>query len=59
MPRQLRLFRLNDMLYYALCLSDRSNTAAVLFACCSSGWTTTTGRMLGPKVGNSINSLFT
>jgi len=30
------------------------NTEAVLFACISSGWATTTGRLLGPKVGNSI-----
>jgi len=26
----------------------------VLFACLSSGWATITGRMLGPKMGNSI-----
>jgi len=30
-----------------------------LFAGLSSGWTTTKGRLLGPKVGNSINSLIT
>jgi len=30
------------MLYYTLCLSYHSNTEAVLFACLSSGWTTTT-----------------
>jgi len=27
--------------------------------CLSSGWVTTTGRLLGFKMGNSINSLFT
>jgi len=45
------------MLYYALCLSYYSNTEAVLFACLSSGWANTTGRLLGPKVGNSIKCL--
>jgi len=39
---------------YALWLSYHSNTEAVLFACLSSGWATTTGRLLGPKFGNSI-----
>jgi len=29
------LLRLNQMLYYALCLSYHSNTEAVLFACIS------------------------
>jgi len=33
------------------------NTEAVLFACLSSGWATTTGRLLGPKVRNSIKCL--
>jgi len=47
------LLRLNQMLY-ALCLSYHSNAEAVLFACLLSGWTTTTGRLLGLKVGNSI-----
>jgi len=42
---------------YALCLSYHSNTEAVLFVCLSFGWTTTTGRLLGPKVGNSIKCL--
>jgi len=32
--------------YYALCLSCHSKTEAVLFACLSSGWATTTGRLL-------------
>jgi len=50
------LLCLNQMLY-ALCLSYHSNTD-VLFACLSSGWATKTGRMLGPKVGNSIKCLF-
>jgi len=51
------LLCLNQILYalYALCLSYHSNTEAVLFACLSSGWTTTTGRLLGTKVGNSIS----
>jgi len=41
-----------------LCLSYHSNTeAAVLFACLSSGWATTTGILLGPKVRNSIKCL--
>jgi len=31
---------LNEMLYYALCLSYHSNTEAILFACLSSGWAT-------------------
>jgi len=51
------LFRLNQMLHHALCLSYHSNTQAVLFACLSSGWATTTGRLLDPKVGNSIKCL--
>jgi len=42
------------MLYYALCLSYHSNTEVVLFVCLSSSWATTTGRLLGPKVGNNI-----
>jgi len=33
------------------------HTEAVLFVCLSSGWATTTGRLLGPKVGNSIMRL--
>jgi len=33
------------------------NTEAALFACLSSGYATTTGRLLGPKVGNSIKCL--
>jgi len=41
------LLRLNQMLY-ALCLSYHSNTEVVLFACLSSGWATTTSRLLGP-----------
>jgi len=45
------------MLYYALCLSYRSNTEAALFACLSFGWATTTGRLLGSKAGNSISCL--
>jgi len=57
--KSLLLLHLNQMLYYALCLSYHSNTEAVLFARLSSGWATTTGRLLGPKVGNSINSLLT
>jgi len=47
------LLHLNQMLY-ALCLSYHYNTEAALFACPSSGWTTTTGRLLGPKMRNSI-----
>jgi len=45
---------LNQMLHYALCLSYNSNTEAILFACLSSGWATTTSRLLGTKVRNSI-----
>jgi len=41
------LLRLNQILYYALCLSYHSNTKAVLFACLSSGRASTTGRLLG------------
>jgi len=43
------------MLYYALCLSYHSNTEAVLFACLSSGLAMSS--LLGPKVGNSFNSM--
>jgi len=49
------LFRLNQMLYYSLCLSYHSYTEAVLFACFSSSWATTTGRLLGPKVETSLS----
>jgi len=51
------LLRLNPMLYYALYLSYHSNTETVLFVCLSSGWATIKGRLLGPKVGNSIKCL--
>jgi len=51
--RKITLLRLNKMFYYALYLSYHSNREAVLFVCLSSGWATTTGRLLGPKVGNS------
>jgi len=50
------LLCLNQMLY-ALGLSYHSNTEAVLFACLSSGWAITTGRLLGFKMGNSIKYL--
>jgi len=49
---------LNQMLFYAVCLSYHSNTEAVLFACLSSGWTTITGRLLGLKAKNNIKCLF-
>jgi len=42
---------LNQMLH-ALYLY---NTEAVLFACLSSGWATTMGRLLGSKVGNALS----
>jgi len=42
---------------YTLCLSYHSNTEAVLFACLLSGWATTTGRLLGPKMENTIKCL--
>jgi len=42
-----------------LCVCQTTPKTAVMFACLSSGWATTTGRLLGPKVGNIINSLFT
>jgi len=45
------------MLRYAMCLSYHSNTEAALFACLSSSWAITTGRLFGPKVGNSIKCL--
>jgi len=38
-------------------LSYHFNTEAALFACLSLGWATTTGRLLGPKVRNSIKCL--
>jgi len=44
-------------MYYALRLSYHSNTEAVLVTCLSSGWAATTGRLLGPKVGNGIKCL--
>jgi len=50
-------FVLTQMLYNALCLLYHSITEAVLFACLSSGCATTTSRLLGPKVGNSIKCL--
>jgi len=53
----LLLLRLNQMLPHVLCLSYHFNTEALLFACLSSGWVTTAGRMLGPKVGNSIKCI--
>jgi len=43
------LVRWNQMLY-ALCLTYHSNTEAVLFACLSSGWATTTGKLLAHKM---------
>jgi len=48
------LLRLDQMLF-APCLLYHANTEAVLFASLLSGWATTTGRQLGPKMGNSIN----
>jgi len=46
------------ILNWLLTLSTyHSNTEAALFACLSSGWATTTGRLLGTKVGNSIKCL--
>jgi len=47
------LLRLYQM-FYAPRLSYHSNTEVVLFECLSLGWATTTGRLLGPKMGNSI-----
>jgi len=48
------LIRLNQFYTMFLCWPYHSNTEAVLFACLLSDWTTATGRLLGPKVGNSI-----
>jgi len=45
------------MLHYTLCLSYHDKTEAVLFAYLSSGWATTSGRLLDPKVENSIKCL--
>jgi len=39
---------------FALCLHYHSNTEVVFFACLSLGWATITGRLLGPKMKNSI-----
>jgi len=39
-----------------LCVCHTTPTQ-MLFACLSSGWATSTGRLLGPKVGNSIKCL--
>jgi len=49
------LLCLNQMLY-ALCLSLLYKEA-VLFACLLSDWATTIGRLLGPKMRNSIKCL--
>jgi len=39
-----------------LCVCHKhSNTEAILFTCLSSGWATTTGRLLGPKMGNNVS----
>jgi len=46
------LFRFNRI--HALCLQYHSNAEALLFTCFSPGWATTTGRLLGRKMGNSI-----
>jgi len=46
------------LMHYMLYMYYISNGEAVLFACLSSGWATTTGRLLGPKVGNNIISVF-
>jgi len=51
------LLHLNQVLCYALFLSYHSNADAVLFACLLSSWATTTGRLLGPKIRNSIKCL--
>jgi len=40
-----------------LCVCHYSNKETVLFACLSSGWATTIGRLLGPKMENSIKCL--
>jgi len=47
----LLVLRLNQMLYYDLGLLYHSNTEAVLSRRLSSGWVTTTGRLLGPQDG--------
>jgi len=52
---EIYLIRLNRMLY-APYLSYHSQHRSCL-ACLSSGWANTTGRLLGPKVGNSIKGL--
>jgi len=47
-----------DVALICSCLSSyHSNTEAVLFACLSSSWATTTCKLLGPKVGNSFKCL--
>jgi len=55
----LLLLRLNQMLYYALCLSYHSNTSC--FVCMSfvrlGHHNGSSSRLLGSKVGNSINCL--
>jgi len=39
-----------------LCVCHTTPTQKLpLFACLSSGWATTAGKLLGPKVGNSNN----
>jgi len=47
--------RLNQM--YTLGLLYHSNTVAVLFAYLSSDWATEIGKLLGPKMENSIKCL--
>jgi len=41
-------------MFYAQCLSYQEG---ILLACLSSGWAITMGKLLGPKVGNSIKCL--
>jgi len=50
------VLRLNHMLYYALCLHT-TPTQKLLFVCLLSDWDTTTGKLLGSKVENSIKCL--
>jgi len=50
---KLLLLRLNQICMLCVC---HTTPTQKLFSSC---WATTTGRLFGPKMGNSINSLFT
>jgi len=50
-----RYFSFEKQMLYVLCLPYLYNTEIILFSCLSSGWATTTGSLLVPKMRNSIS----